>query len=155
MAIKPKLNRNNSQTVRRALMILDYIGEHGAGHGCSLMELSRGVSLNKSTVLRLLEPLMESRLVEKNQQKAWYQLGVRTAFLGSLYLDSLDIRTVAAPMLRQLVNASGETVHLVFYRHPDIVYIDKLDSPNTVRMASRIGMSMPAYCTAAGKAFLA
>lgn len=58
-------------------------------------------------------------------------------------------------MLHRLAEESGETVHLVTFDPPEIVYIDKVESPRAVRMHSRIGGRLPAYCTATGKVFLA
>jgi DNA-binding IclR family transcriptional regulator len=57
--------------------------------------------------------------------------------------------------LRRLLHAVDETCHLVVYDSPDVVYIDKVENEQTVRMASRIGSRVPAYRTAVGKAILA
>jgi DNA-binding IclR family transcriptional regulator len=53
------------------------------------------------------------------------------------------------------MQTTRETVHLVVYDHGEVVYIDKVESPNTIRMFSQVGRRNPAYCTAVGKAFLA
>lgn len=145
--------RNNSSSVRRALLITGALADE-AGDGLSLAELSTRLGLNKSTALRLLRPLLDSRLVARTASGR-YRLGVQALVLGQAYLASLDLRAVARPELEALVAATGETVHLVVYDRPDVVYVDKVDSPSTVRMVSRIGSRMPAYCTAVGKAFLA
>jgi DNA-binding IclR family transcriptional regulator len=50
---------------------------------------------------------------------------------------------------------AGETVHLVVYDAPHVVYIDKVENETNLRMGSRIGSRAPAYCTAVGKAILA
>lgn len=147
--------RNNSSSVRRALSILGSLADATPhSQGLSLAELADGLSMNKSTVLRLVRPLMDAHLLVRAVDGR-YRLGVQALVLGQAYLEGLDLRDAARDELHRLVSVSEETGHLVIYDRPDVVYVDKLDSPNTVRMVSRIGARMPAYCTAVGKVFLA
>lgn len=148
--------RNASSSLRRALSILMFLAEDG-GHpvGVTLTELATGLGLSKSTVLRLAAPLREARLVDQDTESGRYRLGPQNALLGQVYLERLDVRRVASPLLQQLAEEVGETVHLLTFDAPEIVYIDKVESPQPVRMHSRIGSRQPAYCTATGKAFLA
>ena len=62
---------------------------------------------------------------------------------------------MAAQEARRLMREAGETVHLVVYDPPHVVYIDKVENETNLRMGSRIGSRAPAYCTAVGKAILA
>jgi IclR family acetate operon transcriptional repressor len=71
------------------------------------------------------------------------------------FLDQLDIRTEALPVLRGLGERTGETVHLGVLDGSDVIYIEKIESTHAVRMFSRIGHTMPAYSTGIGKAILA
>lgn len=146
--------RNDSSSVRRALRIADVLAQRAGRAGLSLAELAAELSISKSTVLRLLRPLLDTHLVNRTSTGT-YQLGVQAVVLGQAYLETLDLRDAARAQLHELVSASGETVHLVVYDRPDVVYVDKVDSPSTVRMFSRVGARMPAYCTAVGKVFLA
>lgn len=148
--------RNQASSLRRALSVLEYIRDHsGTGRGVSLTRIAEDLGLNKSTVLRLATPLMESDLLFRDRETGWFRLGHGTLRLGQSYLSSLDLRTVAAEPLRLLQHAVGETCHLVVYEPPDVVYIDKVENETSVRMASRIGSRVPAYRTAVGKAILA
>ncbi|MGW1024948.1 IclR family transcriptional regulator [Streptomyces sp. NPDC002577] len=152
----PGPRRNASSSLRRALSILMYLADDDSHpHGTSLTDLSAGLQMSKSTVLRLLGPLREERLVDQDPENGHYRLGPQNALLGQLYLERLDIRRTASPLLHQLAQDVREAVHLVSFDPPDIVYIDKVESPQAVRMHSRIGARQPAYCTATGKAFLA
>ncbi|WP_329014233.1 IclR family transcriptional regulator [Streptomyces sp. NBC_00690] len=152
---KPATARNNSASLRRALTILLHLGEDGRGRGATLTELTSGLSMNKSTVLRLLAPLCEVRLIEQDMRTGRYRLGSRTAQLGHVYLDGLDLRDTAHDVLERLVSDTGETSYLVIPDLPDIVYVDKIESPQAVRMHSPVGSRRPAYCTGVGKALLA
>lgn len=147
--------RNNSLSVRRAVTILEFLARQADARGRSLAELAAGTGLNKSTLLRLLAPLREHGLADQDSGTERYRLGPTTLFWAQAYLSTLDLRSVAAPSLYQLMQTTRETVHLVVYDHGEVVYIDKVESPNTIRMFSQVGRRNPAYCTAVGKAFLA
>lgn len=148
--------RNNSTSLRRALSILFNLGHDATPvPGVTLVELTEALGLNRSTLLRLIAPLVEARLVERDPATGRYRLGSRNAQLGQVYLERLDRRQVAHEVLVDLMRQSGETVHLVIAELPEVVYIDKIDSSHAVRMHSRIGNRMPAYSTSVGKAILA
>jgi DNA-binding IclR family transcriptional regulator len=49
---------------------------------------------------------------------------------------------------------TGETVHLGVLRGIEVIYLDKVESRQSVRMYSQIGNTAPVYCTGVGKAAL-
>lgn len=60
------------------------------------------------------------------------------------------------PVLEKIAEITGETVHLVERQGGSVVYIDKCESTiNSVRMVSRIGMTLDIFTTAVGKAMSA
>ncbi|NUT45085.1 MAG: IclR family transcriptional regulator [Thermoactinospora sp.] len=144
--------RNQSASLRRALAVMDHVRDHT---GLSLTQLAEAVGLSKSTVLRLTAPLVEARLLERDRRTGAYRLGHGTLRLGQAYLATLDLRAVAAEESHRLMSEVRETVHLVVYDHPHVVYIDKVENETNVRMASRIGSRGPVHATAVGKAILA
>jgi len=88
--------RNRSASLQRALNLLDFIASSAVGPaGISIAELAVGTGLNKSTSLRLLVPLAQARLVEQDPKTKSWRLGPHTAYLGQIYLERLDLRTVA------------------------------------------------------------
>lgn len=146
--------RNNATSLRRALTILEVLADGGGRRPLSLGELAGAISLHKSTILRLLAPLLDASLVQRSADGSGYSLGPATIRLGQAYLDGVDLRSAAQPALQELAQATGETVHLVVYDLPSVVYVEKIDSSRAVRMHSRVGDRQPVYCTAVGKAYL-
>ncbi|MBF8186641.1 IclR family transcriptional regulator [Nonomuraea sp. K274] len=144
--------RNQSASLRRALAVLDHVRAHA---GLSLTQLAEAVGLAKSTVLRLTVPLVEAKLLERDRRTGAYRLGHGTLRLGQSYLATLDLRAVAAEESHRLMSEVRETVHLVVYDPPHVVYIDKVENEANVRMASRVGSRGPVHSTAVGKAILA
>jgi DNA-binding IclR family transcriptional regulator len=148
--------RNQSSSLRRALSILGHVRDHaGAGRGVPLGQLADALAMPKSTVLRLAAPLAEAGLLARDTETGWFRLGHGALQLGQSYLATLDLRTTAGEESRRLMRDAGETVHLVVYDAPHVVYIDKVENETNLRMGSRIGSRAPAYCTAVGKAILA
>ncbi|WP_205740591.1 IclR family transcriptional regulator [Haloactinopolyspora alba] len=147
------MDRNSSSSLRRALALLDEVAAATPDGGATLGQLAASVEVHKSSVLRLLAPMADAALVRVDSGR--YRLGPRAAQLGAVYLAALDLRAVAHPLLEELVDATGETVYLVLPDLPEMVYVDKIDGPGRVRMASSIGSRQPAHSTGVGKAYLA
>jgi DNA-binding IclR family transcriptional regulator len=147
--------RNRSASLRRALALLAAIGGPDAhAAGLTLGDLAAGIAVDKSSALRLLTPLREFGLVETDELGR-YRLGVGLLRLGQTYLERLDLRAAALPVLRELTRSTGETSHLVLYQHPDVVYVEKVDADSPVQMRSRVGKVEPAASTGVGRAYLA
>jgi IclR family acetate operon transcriptional repressor len=148
--------RNQSSSLRRALDVLSVIAlacERGAQP--NMTEIASQSGVNRSTVSRLLQPLIDARLVDQDPQTDRFSLGPQTARLGQIYLHHLDVNDVAGPILQALVDESQETAHLGVRDGVDVVYVDKHESPLSVRTGSRIGSRQPLYSTAMGKVLLA
>jgi IclR family acetate operon transcriptional repressor len=67
----------------------------------------------------------------------------------------MDIRRLSLRHLQELNHQTRETVHLTVRHALSAVYVEKLDSPEPLRIHSRIGASVPLHCTAVGKVLLA
>lgn len=147
-------SRNNSSSLRRALSVLRFVADDSSHKPLSLADLAAGTALPKSTLKRLVAPLVDEGLLQRQPDTGAYSLGAFAAYLGGQYLESLDLRDIGRPILEGLTVETAETAHLVIRDGFDVVYIDKVDSPNPVRMYSRIGNRLPLYCTATGKAIL-
>lgn len=149
--------RNHSASLRRALEVLDFLaGPQVDPGGATLADLCRGTGLNKSTALRLLGPLAEARLVRQSVDSRRWSLGPQTAYLGQMFLERLDLPSIARPSLKQLSRITGETAHMVVLEGSQVCYVDKVEATDSsVRMISRIGARQPLYCTGVGKCFLA
>ncbi|WP_281259212.1 IclR family transcriptional regulator [Alteribacillus bidgolensis] len=141
------------QSVERTLQCIELLKNRKQGLGVS--ELSRQLEVAKSTVHRILSTLMQEGYVKQDPITGVYTLGLKFIDVGQHVLDSLDIRQVASPFLQELVDSTGETAHLVLFEQDHVAYIDKVESPKTIRMYSSIGKVAPLHCTGVGKAILA
>jgi IclR family acetate operon transcriptional repressor len=84
-----------------------------------------------------------------------YVLGLRLAELGHVALDTLEIRAKARPVLEGLMEATRETVHLMLLDGQTGLYVDRVESPQRVRVSSSVGHREYLHCSGVGKAILA
>ncbi len=146
-------DRNCIQSVERVFNLIELLCENGQ---MGITELSNASGLHKTTIHRFINSLCVLGYAEKCEDNEKYRLTLKFLKISAAMLASTDIRKNARPVLERLPSLTGETVHLVERCGNDIVYIDKFESyTNSVRMVSRIGLSLPMIYTAVGKAILA
>ncbi len=143
-----------NSAVERAGRLLAALGSGRPSLGLSLTEISGASGIHKTTVLRLLAGLERTGLVERDAH-ARYRIGLRLVELASSYVDDLDVVEQARPVLERLAAETRETVHLGVASGDEVIYVDKIESPQSLRMVSRIGSRNSLHCTALGKALLA
>lgn len=140
------------QALDRALDLLEQLAHHP--RGLALGTLASRSGLHKSTTHRLLHTLAQRGYVLQSEDGV-YRLGLRLLQLSSSLLEGIDLRAEARPVLQELLDRTNEVVHLVVMEQGEMVYIDKLEGTQTVRMHSSVGKRVPAHCTAVGKSILA
>lgn len=140
------------QSVDRAIAILEQMASRGGS--ASLSDLASALGLCRSTVHGLLATMKQRGLVAQ-ETNGVYVLGIKLFELGTVAVSRLDLRTIAGPVLQQLVDKFQETAHLVVADGLDVIYIDKRECARSMRIVSQVGYRLPAYCTAVGKAILA
>lgn len=135
----------------KGLAILEALAAAATPMGVT--ELARELGMGKSGAHRVLRMLCDLGWVREAQGR--YACTLRIWELGMRVADRLDLRQVAAPYLRRLADLSSETVHLSILDGVEVLYVDKIDSPQPVRAYSRVGGRAPAPCVATGKVLLA
>ena len=141
------------KTLLKGLMVLDVI-TNVDDPPQTIETLAERVGLTRSNTHRTLQTLIHAGFVTKGDEGG-YRGGVRLFEMAARQLDKLDLRRVAEPYMRELAIQTTETVHLSVLDGLDVVYIDKIDSPQPIRAYSMVGGRAPAYAVATGKALLA
>lgn len=154
----PKARQKNEKVPGTAaftkfMSVLQVVGDSPGAYG--MAELCKIAKLPRATVYRIVDALRAEGLVNDAEPGNKFVLGPRLINLASRSWARFDLRTVAHPFIEKLRDETGETVHLAVPSGPEMVYIDKLESPQTVRMTSRIGTRVTLYSSSVGKAFLA
>lgn len=137
----------------KAKAILDYLMEHDSG--LTLKEIHEGMEMSKSTTLKILTTMCELDLLWRNDEDKKYHLGAELIGLGQKALSDFNIHQIALPYLKQLRNATEETVHLGVEIADHVEFLEKLESPRSVNLKSKIGGRLNLYSSAMGKAIMA
>lgn len=118
-------------------------------------ELSRRLGIGKSTAHRLLNTLAEERLLEQDPDTGAYRLGLAMYELGASVSMHTDLHEACSPIVDQLRNATRETVQVAVLDGREVVYVERRESPQTLRLFGRVGHRNDAHCTSTGKLLLA
>lgn len=141
------------EAVARAAQVLDVLAEGRIEMGTN--EIARRCGINVSTTSRLLSTLAAAGLVQHLPSSGRYRLGVRILQLAAAARETLDLRSVARPLLEELSRITGETSTLSLPGDHDLLTVDFVQSSHSVRSVAEIGRNSVAHATAAGKVFLA
>jgi DNA-binding IclR family transcriptional regulator len=137
----------------RALTVLECIAQ--SRKGFSVSELSRRLTLPKSSVHLILRTFERRGYLQKQPTGGRYRFGLKLMSLGHLALDGVELRDEARPILQRLVLATGLTAHLGILERGEIVIIERVDAATPVRVVSFVGRRVKVHSTAVGKALLA
>src|SRR4051812_39845214 len=141
------------EAVLRALRLLDLF-ERGRPE-MSLSEFVRRGGYSKTTTYRLLLTLEEGGWLERGPGGS-FRLTIKPFQVGSILVDSLDLRREAGPVVARVASQTDETVYLVVPEGPRAVCLERIDSGQGVRLADLyVGGSQPLHLGAAPRALLA
>ncbi|WP_160422493.1 IclR family transcriptional regulator [Agromyces seonyuensis] len=135
----------------RYLAILDAVKE--SERSTSITELATRTNMPKSTVSRLAAGLVDQRFLVRNADGT-VGLGLRVFELGARAGLPRRLMTAAAPVMRELWEATGDRVGIWVHHGAEMVSLAAV-AGRLPMLPTRAGMRSPALTTASGKAFLA
>ncbi|KUO50131.1 MAG: hypothetical protein APF76_06605 [Desulfitibacter sp. BRH_c19] len=146
-------DKNNLKSVDKAFRIIELMAQESRPMGVT--EISKKLNINKSTVHATLNTLIGRGYFEQDAEGGKYKLGIAFTFIANASLNGIDFRSKAKPIIKRLSQQINETVHMVIMRQGKVVYIEKQESIQSMRIHTEIGKSQPSHCTGVGKAILA
>lgn len=145
-------SRRTLSSVRNAARLLKAFSSREPEFGVT--ELAERLDLGKSTVHRLLATLVDEDLIEQDAETGRYRLGLAVHDLGGASA-STDLHAAVLMPMSVLRNRTGETVHVGVLDGREVVYVERLDSPHTLRLFVEVGRRNAAHATGTGKCLLA
>lgn len=140
-------------TTVKGFQLLERLALSDAPRGVS--ELARETELTKSNVQRILATLTSLGYVGKERQTNRYFATLKTWEVGNRVLQRDRILRTAASAMKVLRAETHETTVLCILDETDVVYIDKHESENPIRLSCAVGTRLPAYSTATGRVIAA
>lgn len=120
----------------------------------TLSEIARRLGLPKSTAFNLLATLASRNYITRVEGEK-YALGTAIMPLTQAVWTNVQLRDRAAPLLRNVADASRESVYLTAREGEQCLYIYAVESPRRLLARTAVGDRMPMHCTSVGKAMLA
>jgi IclR family transcriptional regulator, acetate operon repressor len=141
------------QSLTRALSLLNALARHDQGLGLS--EAAKETGLAISTAHRLLSTLSHENFVRFDPEGSVWMIGVQTFIVGSAFLRARELTGIARPLMRELMERSGETVNLAVEEGGEAIYVAQIECRKTMRAIARPGGRAAMHCSGVGKALLA
>lgn len=141
------------QSLSRALKLLNALSFHS--QGLSLSDVAHEVGLPNSTAHRLLTTLQNERFVRFDTERSVWLIGVQAFRVGTAFVRSRDIVTIARPYMRRLMEQSGETVNLAIADRGEVIYLAQVETQKMMCAIAGPGGRAPMHCSGVGKALLA
>ncbi|MDA8227530.1 MAG: IclR family transcriptional regulator [Desulfitobacterium hafniense] len=143
------MNKTVIQSLSRAIEVLKCFED---ADELGVTEISKAIGLHKSTTFNIITTLELHRFLEKNENTGKYRLGIELFRMGTKVKS--DFRNISLPYLEKLAAEFKETVNLVVRDAGHVLYLEKIESPHSMRISTMVGGRLPINATAVGKAIL-
>lgn len=140
------------QSLDRALRLCAVLAE---ADGLTLTAVAERVGLPVSTVHRLLATLAAHGWVEASEADQTWAIGVEAFRVGQAFPRRVRPLAAARPVMRELMEATGETANLGLFEGGDAVFVAQVESREPIRAFFRSGERRAAHASGIGKALLA
>jgi IclR family acetate operon transcriptional repressor len=141
------------KTLRKALGILDAFAF--AERPLSVAEVAVRAGVTRPTAHRLVQTLVAEGYLAQDPRDGRIAPGYSVLKLAGSLLDTNRVRLEALPHLENLARASGERANLGILHRNQMLYLAGVEKPSLPTIYSRFGKTIPAHCSALGKAILA
>lgn len=133
-------------TVVKAMTVVELIAAEGK---LNLTQISQKLQIGLTASHRLVHTLAARGWLNKNSDLS-YQLGPRLLGVMATMNESVNLGELVRPVLTDLWERTGETIHLTKLEGRSIVYLDQIISPRPVHSVSIVGGRSPSHCVSPG-----
>ncbi|MEM6579146.1 MAG: HTH-type transcriptional regulator BhcR [Pseudomonadota bacterium] len=147
-----KKEQNTIKSLDRAMELLEHLSTLS---GATLSELASDLDQSTATVYRILITLEGRGLVELDGENQVWHVGPRAFLIGAKYLRRTSVVDRARPILRALMEETGETANLAVARDGHVMFVGQVECHHSVRAFFPPGSLSPMHASGIGKALLA
>lgn len=141
------------QAVENALDVLEALSE--IDDDVRISQLSEKLTMNKTSVFRLLATFENRGYVEREELSGKYRLGLSAYEIGQKFLSRMGLLRHARPVAERLARGCNEAVYIAVRRGKEVLFLDCVDTTQKVKIVSLVGNRYPLDTTAAGQVLLA
>lgn len=142
--------KNLHKPTMRVLEILEAV--YRSDNGLTLSDISRDTDILKGTLHPIVNTLVQTDYLESRNQR--FHIGKNCFKLGYSYVNTLSYLNIIKPHMKEIVESCGEICQLGILDGTDVLYVEKIDPKQAVRITSSVGATLKAYATSLGKCLL-
>ena len=147
-----KTEQNTIKSLDRAMEVFEYLSND---QGKTLSALATETEQAPATVYRILVTLENRGLVECDQIEQLWHIGPRAFVIGAKFLRRTSLVERAQPILRRLMEETGETANLGIERNGMVLFLSQVETHESIRAFFPPGTLAPMHSSGIGKALLA
>lgn len=147
-----KTEQNTIKSLDRAMEVFERLSELG---GVTLSALADDLKASPATVYRILVTLEGRGLVDFEPYEQVWNIGPRAFLIGARFLRRTSLVERARPIMRSLMEATGETANLGIERDGTVIFVSQVETHQTIRAFFPPGTQSPMHSSGIGKALLA
>ncbi|MEQ7155146.1 SMP-30/gluconolactonase/LRE family protein [Brevundimonas aurifodinae] len=151
--LEPRPSGLGPNALNRGLALLDIIAN--APRPPRFTEIMYQANMPKGTLYRMLQPLLDYRLIRLQERDQTYHLGNRLFEMAHKVWSEFDIRGAAEPELSRLRALSGETTLLGVIENRAVLIVGERDCDQPLRISLSVGSKLDPLTSAVGKALIA
>ncbi|WP_174733336.1 IclR family transcriptional regulator [Mesobacillus harenae] len=144
---------NSMQTINRTIQVLKSFTSEVREQ--SLSSLHKDLGLSKSSLQRILNTLVLHGLLEKDNNRKTYKLGMELYYLGKLVEEHSHLISTVKPHLKSLRDRLGENVYLNVIENNQRKCIAFEEAKQLLMTISHVGQTSPLHAGASAKLLLA
>jgi len=140
------------QALDRALSVLTAAARED---GVSLSELAHALDIPTATTHRILTTLQKRDFLRFDEEQQDWTIGIEAYRTGVAYLKRTNLSDAGRPVMRRLMEETGETANLAVPDGAEVVFIGQVETGNPIRAFFPPGSRTPMHASGIGKAILA
>ncbi|MFV8836077.1 HTH-type transcriptional regulator BhcR [Aquisalimonas sp.] len=149
---RPQDATGTVQALDRGLRLLTLLAEQDE---MTLTEIGLDANIAPTTAYRLLVTLQQRDMVTFDEEAQTWSIGVETFRIGSAFLRRTNYLEAGRPVMRRLMEASGETSNMAIQDGSDVVFVSQIETHKPIRAFFRPGTRGHMHASGIGKALLA
>mgnify|MGYP005990505305 CR=1 FL=1 len=146
-----KGTQNTIKSLDRALEVLVQLGEM---QGSTLSEIAGALHQSPATVYRVLTTFQGRGFTDFDEQSQVWSIGAAAFLTGSQFLRRTSLVERARPIMRDLMEATGETANLGIERDGKVLFLGQVETHATIRAFFPPGTASAMHASGIGKALL-
>lgn len=147
-----KTAQNTIKSLDRAMAVFEYLSD---SQGMPLTMLADETEQSPATVYRILVTLEGRGLVEFDHEEQLWYIGPRAFVIGARFLRRTSLVDRARPIMRRLMEATGETANLGIEKEGKVLFLSQVETHASIRAFFPPGTLSPMHASGIGKALLA